>query len=272
MGETFRRHPLVTLLAAAAGVLLAIVALEVGFGSGLKSQAAAAAARRSSFEAKLLPSIAIVSPEQAYPEAAARPLFTPTRRQAPPATAAAGAMTKGQFVLQGVTMVGDLKIAMLREKSNNKVHRVEKGKDVNGITVAEIEPEKVVLSQGGEQEVLTMLVQRGVQPTAAAVQAGPFAGSTPPGASAAATPPPAPGAPPPGTQLPPGPLPGASGPGPVPMPGSVPGPVPVPGQNPAQRASPQATAEPGAAPVPGAVMSPEELLARRRARRAQPNQ
>jgi hypothetical protein len=216
-----------------------------------------------------MPAIAAINPEQEYAETGARPLWTPTRRPAPPAapTGTASAMTKGQFTLTGVTIVGATKIALLREKSSGRVVRVEQGKDVNGITVAQIGPEQVTLTQGGDQEVVAMLVSKsGAQPPSPAqpVPAGPFAAA--PGVAPAAPPvvanPAARAAPPtaaqPGTPQPP-PLFGPGGFGPFRPPAAA---QPSPVQDPT-------TATP---PTTQAPMTPEELLARRRARRTQQTQ
>ena len=56
-------------------------------------------------DARMLPPFALAAAEQAAPETAARPLFTPTRRPAPPAATVQPTMRKGQFVLTGVTVV-----------------------------------------------------------------------------------------------------------------------------------------------------------------------
>jgi type II secretory pathway component PulC len=263
MIAALNRYPVISVLGAVAVVLLAIVAFELAAGSMNRSQSAANSPQRvAAVEVKLLPPVDPVSPEQAYPETGTRPLFTPTRRPAPEAAAvAAASIVKGQFILTGVTIAGPLRIALLREKSSGRAVRVEKGKDVNGMTVAEIEPDRVVLAQGGEQETLSLQIQKGTGAApntapGAAAPAGPFAGP----ASE-----PAPTAPPP--------------PAPAPQPQRT-----APTQNPAAR--PQAgfgpfvqPAAPTDAPVPATAnpnqampLTPEELLARRRARRNQPSQ
>ncbi len=175
--------------------------------------------------------------------------------------ASASAMAKGQFTLTGVTIAGETKIALLREKSSGRVVRVEQGKDVNGITVAKIEPEQVTLAQGGDQEVVPMLVSKTAPqapvPVPPPTAAGPFA----------------------------------------PVPGAAPA-VPPPGANPAARPGQPAVAQPAPqaaqrdlpgqgvnalfGPRPGsaldpaakqaAPLTPEELLARRRERRNQQTQ
>jgi general secretion pathway protein N len=266
MGTLLRRHPVAFLLAALAVVLASIVAIEAAVGFGHWRSATVAAPKTApAAEAKLIPPMTVTQAEQAYPETASRPLFTPTRRPAPAAPVAGGSMAKGQFTLQGVIGIGGLQIALLREKSNGRVHRVEKGKEVNGITLSAVEPDKVTLSQGGDSEVVALAVQKGPAVAAAAPAPAPAAGAAgpfaPPSTAAAAPPPGAPAqpqVPPPVAARPPGAPPGAA-----------------PPVNPATRSGFGPFA-PGTPPPttsgteqPGAAMTPEELLARRRARRAQ---
>ena len=267
-----RRNPLALVLALAAIALVAVLAVEVAVGPGDAGEVASK--RGMAPDAKLLPSVAAVSPDQAYAETTARPIFVPSRRPAPPVqTVAAPAIQRGQFTLQGVIIVGDNKTAMLREKSNGKIHRVETGREINGMKVTQIDPTQVVIGIGDELEVLPLTVQR---PGAVAGAPG-----GPPGAQAAAGGPfaaPAPASPFPAAQpgQPPAAAAAAAGPGFARPGGAVPG---FPG---APAANPTSPAAPGAAPgAPGspnnpqattAPMTPEELLARRRARRAQQNQ
>ena len=68
-------------------------------------------------------------------------------------------MQKGQFILLGVTIARDVSIALLKEKSTGKTHRVKKGKEVNGITLEKVEAEKVTLTQSDESEELTLKIQ-----------------------------------------------------------------------------------------------------------------
>jgi hypothetical protein len=216
-----------------------------------------------------------VNPDQEYAETGARPLFSPTRRPAPAlAQANVGSMAKGQFILTGVISAGGMKIALLREKASGRVVRVEQGKDVNGITVAQIEPEQVTLAQGGDQEVVPLLVTKGAPaaPTpavpAAPVAAGPFA--------APAAPNPAPGANP--AARPPGPA--VAQPPPSRRPRhrlarirtcfSAPSGWPHARQQ--LHSSSAGSHDWHAANSQAAPLTPEELLARRRARRTQQSQ
>lgn len=258
MSAWLQRNPLIVVLAVAALVLAAVLAFE--FGVGARPQVPEGGRKVTPAEPRLFPPLAAVLPEQAYPETANRPLFAPTRRPAPVAPAAAAqTMARGQYVLQGVIVAGDNRIALLREKSSGRIHRVEKGRELTGgVRVAKIDHEAVTLAQGGEQEVLPLLVQRAsaagpvAAPAAAAsAQPGPFGPLAP--AAVATTP---------------------GGIAPTPHAPGVGSTSPFP-----QGSPPVATTAPGQPPPPGAPtsaitnpMSPEELLARRRARRVQQNQ
>ena len=187
------------------------------------------------------------------------------RRPAPAAPVAGNTMAKGLFTLQGVIGVGGMQIALLREKANGRVHRVEKGKEVNGMTLSAVEGDKVTLSQGTDSEVIALAVQKGPTVAAAtpAAAPAPAAGAAGPFAPAPTAAPPAPPGQPAQPVVPP----------PAARPPTAP-PTP-PGANPATRSGFGPFA-PGTPPPTtsgteqsGAAMTPEELLARRRARRAQ---
>jgi hypothetical protein len=268
MGALLARYPLLIALGAVALVLAGVVAWESAHESSDAQLAAASVRRTAPFEAKLLPPPPPVQAEQAYPEFAARPLWTPTRRPAP-AALPPSTYTPGQYQLLGVIIAGDMKTAMLREKANGRIHRVEAGRQVNGVTVGEIARESVTLTQGADREVVPLQVQRAGAPGAPGAPAAlppqaEFGPPRPPGSIPPAPPAPvaaAPAAPPSAGffgNAPQAPAPAAPG---APPPGAVPNPNPLaPGQ---------------ALPTPSTVtgtMTAEELLARRRARRGQQSQ
>jgi hypothetical protein len=242
--DLLRRNPMLAALAIAAVVLAVIVAIEAA--SGVRPAVSPPSVRPASpAEAKLLPPLVVANIDQAYPETTARPLWVPTRRPAPKAAATpAESFKRDQFVLQGVTIAGDTKIAMLRDKASGRFVRAEKGKEVSGIQVLDVQPESVTLGMGEEREVLELRVQKAAAttpPNARAVAQGPFAPpSNVPAPGGAAVPVPVPpGGAPPGAPAP-----------------ARPANAPVPGSAPAQAGRPAA-----------APMTAEELLARRRARR-----
>lgn len=238
MLSLFQRQPLIGILAIACAALAAAIGLETGFGARFGPSIPSGPVRSATpFEAKLLPPVAPVNAEQEYPEMVARPLFAPLRRPAPPVEAAPqSAMKRGQYILQGVTIAGDTKIALLREKSTGRIYRVEKGHEVNGIKLADVAPESATLAQGSEQEVLPLQVMKS-PPIGNAPAPGPFGPA--PGAATA--------------------HPGAANPIGARTQGGAHSAIP----NPPPTPLPQATTAP---------LTPEELLARRRARRADQTQ
>ena len=276
MRSLLQRHPVAFALAAIAIFLAAVVAIEAAVGLGRwKTQSGSSSKTAALADTKLTPPMSTTLAEHAYPETANRPLFTPTRRPAPAAPVAGGAMAKGTLTLQGVIGVGGLHVALLRDK-NGKMHRVEKGKEVNGMTLSAVERDRVTLTQGGDSEVLSLVVQKGPTVAAAAPAAPGAPGAAPVPAAAAAGPfGPAPGAAPaagaPGGQPS---APGAIG---TPAAAGVPPQPPPAAANPATRSgfgpfNPQAAPQTPAAATgdqQAVPMTPEELLARRRARRAQ---
>jgi hypothetical protein len=243
MLSLFQRQPFIGILAIACAVLAIAIGLETGFGARFGPSIPSGTAKPAApFEAKLLPPVAPVNAEHEYPEMVARPLFAPLRRPAPAAEAAPqSAMKRGQYTLQGVTIAGETKIALLKEKSTGRIYRVEKGHDFNGLKLADVSPESATLAQGGEQEVLPLQVIKPA-PLAHVPGSGPF-----------------------------GPAPGVRPGNPAARPGAV-----NPAVNPAAHSAPRpAVQNPPPTPLPQATtapLTPEELLARRRARRAEQNQ
>ncbi len=250
MTRLLQRQPSIALLAGTAALLVLVIGIETGFGTRLSPAIPAGVSKNAPpHDARILPQVAMIDAQHAYPEMVARPLFTPTRRPAPPAEVQSQATFKrDQYVLQGVIIAGNTRIAMLREKATGKVHRVEKGHELNGVTLAEVNPDSVTLALGKDQEVLPLQVLK--QPSfGAAPSPGPF------GAATAGPVPVMPG------QAP-------RNPAAMPQPGSLPPNAPKgadfgPPLNPAPGTVPQATSVP---------LTPEELLARRRALRVQQNQ
>lgn len=249
-----QRRPLIAALAFLGAVLAGLIALESGVGARLGMATTAAPPQRAALhEANLLPPVAPIVPEQAYAQVTERPLFTPTRRPAPPEPVGSKqpAFNRGQFVLQGVIVVGEGRTALLREVTSGRIHRVERGREVNGIRVEKIESTEVTLAQGGERETVALAVQKpgaGAPAAASAPQQGPFSVPPPPAA-------------PPGAAA----NTAQATPAGVPTGGSAPVSGVARGPSPGSPETARIPATPSTQP-----MSPEELLARRRARRNQP--
>jgi len=161
--------------ALALGVLLGI---ELGWGRQVHRLPEPGAV----FEARpvtlaLLPEYKVEGGLPGRAETVSRTLFNPTRRPAPTAIAADSARPKlqaGQFVLTGTSLAGERSIAFLKEVVGGKSRTVRQGEQINGMLVAEVKPDRVRLTLGGDSEELLLKVATGPKTTV---------GPTPPGAA-----------------------------------------------------------------------------------------
>jgi hypothetical protein len=117
-----------------------------------------------------------------------RTLFNPTRRPAPVAVAEAARsqIKTGQFILTGTSLAGDRSIAFLKEVAGGKFRTVRQGEQINGMLVAEVKPDRVRLTLGGDSEELVLKVAAG--PKATASPTPPAGGGVPPNPGGAAQP------------------------------------------------------------------------------------
>ncbi len=65
-------------------------------------------------------------------------------------------MQRGQFALTGTTLIDGKSTAFLRETAGGKSRRVHQGETINGMTVAEVKPDRVRLTLGDESEDLVL--------------------------------------------------------------------------------------------------------------------
>jgi hypothetical protein len=149
----------------------------------------------------LLPEYKPTAPPEAYAEVIDRPLFSPTRRQAPPPPPPPPpeppkqSMQTGQYLLTGTIQVGDHFYAFLRESKGGKGFRAAQGDLLStGIKLAKVEADKVLLTQYDSEEEVRLQVAKSTQATPAAPH--------PPGG--APVPPPTPPSPSPAVGQPPG--------------------------------------------------------------------
>ena len=152
--------------------LVALVGIETDWGGELhKLPAAPQAIEPKPVVPTLLPEYQVEGGVASLNETVDRTLFNPTRRPAPPATASSEGEKKvqsGQFVLTGTTLAGDRSIAFLKEVAGGKARTVRKGDKINGMLVAEVLPDRVRFTQGGESEELMLKVSPGPKTTVAA--------------------------------------------------------------------------------------------------------
>jgi hypothetical protein len=115
----------------------------------------------------LLPEYKIEGGLTGRAETVNRTLFNPTRRPAPTVVADAGRpqMQRGQFVLTGTSLAGERSIAFLKEVAGGKSRTVRQGEQINGMLVAEVKPDRVRLTLGGDSEELVLKIAVGPRTT-----------------------------------------------------------------------------------------------------------
>lgn len=135
---------------------------------------------------KILPEFSLPDKESGFPELLSRPVFSTNRRPSGAAAKGAGAMKKGQFVLVGVLISPRQRSALLRDVVSNKTETVALVGVLRGLTLGDVQADRVVLRQGAESEELMLNVQTGPKPPVAPPATPPPA-VVPPARSAAAT-------------------------------------------------------------------------------------
>ncbi|MBI1733225.1 MAG: hypothetical protein HYR49_10745 [Gammaproteobacteria bacterium] len=106
-------------------------------------------------------------PVQEYAAITERPLFSPDRKAqiataAPTAGAAqlsAGTTDPAEMILTAVVITNERPLAILETARGKGVHKIAVGEAVNGWTLAEIQPEAVVLEKGSEVRTLELRIQ-----------------------------------------------------------------------------------------------------------------
>jgi hypothetical protein len=118
------------------------------------------------FEAPKLDDPPVFKAADQYLDMVERPLFVVSRRPPPPPpppVAPVPTMRKGQFRLAGVSIIGDKKVAFLLEIATNKTRPVREGQALNELTVAQISPETVTLTQFNDREEIRLKVLSAAQ-------------------------------------------------------------------------------------------------------------
>ena len=121
------------------------------------------------FEAPKLDDPPVFKTADQYLDMVERPLFVVSRRPAPPPppppppVVPVPTMKKGQFRLAGVSIIGDKKVAFLLEITTNKTRPVREGQALNELTVAQISPQTVTLTQFNDREEIGLKVLSAAQ-------------------------------------------------------------------------------------------------------------
>jgi len=135
------------------GLLLAVALLPWLLPANRLVDASLPAAVRS--ETSAPPPLAL-QPIESYAAMVERPLFTATRRAAPagvaPAERTAG-LILGRYRLTGV-IVTPRKRSILLASAGNRTQTVVQGEAIDGWTLKTVERDRIVLENGGKQEVV----------------------------------------------------------------------------------------------------------------------
>jgi hypothetical protein len=144
---------------AVCAVLVATIGSETDWGRQLRPPAPRLDVPAASYSPPVLTEPYRLPAADQYLGVSMRPLFIVSRRPAPLAPVAEAAkpsMQRGQFLLTGTLVLPDGKFAFLFEKSANKSRVVAEGKEINGIRVASVGADRVVLQQYDDSETLEL--------------------------------------------------------------------------------------------------------------------
>ncbi len=150
-------------LIATAVALLVALGIETDWGAALTTpplQSRSGAVKQDA--TSVLPDFRLGSEASAYSQIVERPLLNPSRKPAPTQLVTAAPeppkpqVRRGLYQLIGITDLGVVKIAQLREIASNRVKSVRQGDQLQEMTVAKVEPTQVTLSFQGETDVIEM--------------------------------------------------------------------------------------------------------------------
>lgn len=151
------------LLLATAAALLVALGVQTDWGANLtlpQLQARTGGVKHDA--AAVLPDFRLGSEASAYGQIVERPLLNPSRRPAPTQLVTAAPeppkpqVRRGLYQLIGITDLGAVKIAQLREVASNRIKSVRQGDQLQEMTVAKVEPTQVTLAFQGETDVIEM--------------------------------------------------------------------------------------------------------------------
>ncbi len=112
--------------------------------------------------ASVLPDFRLSSEANAYAQISERPLLNPSRRPAPTQLVQAAPeppkpqVRRGLYQLLGITDLGTVKIAQVREVATNRVSSVREGDPLQEMKVTKVEPSQVTLAFQGETDILEL--------------------------------------------------------------------------------------------------------------------
>ncbi|WP_287926524.1 hypothetical protein [Diaphorobacter sp.] len=139
-------------------------------------------------ESVAYPDFRLRAREKTFAATLKRPLFVPSRAEAPPVPPPPPppppSMKKGQFQLLGTLITDEGKIAVVREIVSGKERQVYEGYTINGLLLELVEPTRIVFTQYDDREELQLKTLRSPKP--ATPPAAAPAGKAPPTAAGGA--------------------------------------------------------------------------------------
>ncbi len=151
------------LLIAIAVLLAVAIGIETDWGANLSTpQLQARSGGIKHDTAAVLPDFRLSSESTTYAQIVDRPLLNPSRRPAPTQLVTAAPeppkpqVRRGLYQLIGITDLGSVKIAQLREVASNRVKSVRLGDQLQEMTVAKVDATQVTLAFQGETDVIEM--------------------------------------------------------------------------------------------------------------------
>ena len=150
-------------LVAVAVALFVTLGIETDWGNALTTaplQSRSGAVKHDA--TSVLPDFRLASEASAYSQIVERPLLNPSRKPAPTQLVTAAPeppkpqVRRGLYQLIGITDLGSVKIAQLREVASNRVKSVRQGDQLQEMTVSKVEPTQVTLAFQGETDVIEM--------------------------------------------------------------------------------------------------------------------
>lgn len=150
-------------LLASAVALFAALGIETDWGAALTApplQLRSGAVKADA--TSVLPDFRLGSEASAYSQIVERPLLNPSRKPAPTQLVTAAPeppkpqVRRGLYQLVGITDLGAVKIAQVREIASNRVTSVRLGDQLQEMTVAKVESSQVTLAFQGETDVIEM--------------------------------------------------------------------------------------------------------------------
>ncbi len=150
-GLTRAQLALAGVLAALAAGLGLLVALEWSTPAALLAGETHAPAAATTKAAEPAPVFSL-APLASFSAVTDRPLFSPDRRPAPAASETLGSWSA--LVLAGIVVTPASREVLIAHGNPAKIVHLQEGQSVDGWTVRSIQPDRVVVANGGEQHEL----------------------------------------------------------------------------------------------------------------------